>query len=267
MLEASKGEEGRVILIGGSGVAFSISAEELTRDLGRPVYNGGIQATIGYRNLIDLYAPYLDPDNDTIVLVPEPELIAGDARYSQTWCDVIYLRKAVGDLVRQPRCLPNIVHRTYQEVRHHMTGAQDVDPIYRRSGFNARGDMTAHLAVERPTVDFRTYSVPELDEAAVSRFEDTVGRAFTERGLAVLYVPSAVPQKACDTEPERLRALIDRLAQLSTVEVPTYDFETYCFAHDLFFDGAGHLNRRGRLIQTENVRRAISYTVVHAGSK
>ena len=140
MLERSKGQEGRVVLIGGSGAAFSVSAETLGEALDRLVYNGGIQAGIGFRNLMDLYAPHLDPDNDLIVLVPELELLAEDERYSAIWCDVVYLRKDLVRLIGQPRCVPHVIHRTYQEVRHHLTGNTAVDEVYRRSGFNATAD-------------------------------------------------------------------------------------------------------------------------------
>ncbi|MDJ0641203.1 MAG: hypothetical protein QNJ15_00160 [Erythrobacter sp.] len=256
MLERSKGEKGRIILIGGSGAAFSISAETLGEELDRPVYNGGIQAGIGFRNLMDLYAPHLDPDNDLIVLLPELELLAGDERYSATWCDVVYLRKDLGRLVGQPRCVPHVIHRTYQEVRHHLTGSTAVDEVYRRSGFNDVGDLTSHITIDRPPPDFSEYRLPDISPEKIDRFEAYVQDNLIARGLAVLYVPAAMPEPACRWRD--VEAIAAQLSALGSVDSVRHDLTRFCLPAELFFDGAGHLNREGRVVQTENVRAALA---------
>ncbi len=252
MLERSKGQEGRIILIGGSGAAFSISAETLGEELGRPVYNGGIQAGIGFRNLMDLYAPHLDPENDQMVLLPELELLAEDERYSAIWCDVVYLRKDLGHLVGQPRCVPHIIHRTYQEVRHHLTGNTAVDQVYRRSGFNTVGDLTSHLTIDRQPPDFSEYRLPDITAAELDRFEAYVQDELVARGFEVLYIPAAMPEPACRWRD--VDAIAAQLSALSTFGSVKHDLSRFCLPAELFFDGAGHLNREGRLVQTRNVR-------------
>ncbi len=256
MLERSKGEEGRIILIGGSGAAFSISAEILGQELDRPVYNGGIQAGIGFRNLMDLYAPHLDPENDLIVLLPELELLAEDERYSAPWCDVVYLRKDLGRLIGQPRCVPHVIHRTYQEVRHHITGNTAVDEVYRRSGFNAVGDLTSHLTIDRSPPDFSDYRLPDITPEELDRFENYVEDKLIERGFEVLYIPAAMPDPACRWR--EVDAIAAQLSALSTGVVVQHDLSRFCLAADLFFDGAGHLGREGRQVQTRNVRTALA---------
>jgi len=256
MLEASKGEQGRTILLGGSGAAFSISAETLGEQLQRPVYNGGIQAGIGFRNLFELYEPHLDPENDLIVLLPELELLAEDARYSAVWCDVIYLRKDIGKLAQRPRCVPHIIHRTYQEVRHHITGNTASDPVYRRSGFNAVGDLTSHLTIDKPKPDFSNYIPPNITPEELERFEAYVQDRLIARGFDVLYVPAAMPERACASRD--VQALAAQLSALSTMGNVQHDLERFCLAPEMFFDGAGHLNRDGRLVQTESVRAALA---------
>ncbi len=256
MLKTSKGEEGRIVLLGGSGAAFSISAETLGEQLQRPVYNGGIQAGIGFRNLFELYEPHLDPENDLIVLLPELELLAEDKRYSETWCDVVYLRKDVGRLVRQPRCLPHIIHRTYQEVRHHLTGNTAVDEVYRRSGFNAVGDLTSHLTIDKPVPDFSEYRLPDITPEELERFETYVQDRLIGRGFDVLYVPAAMPERACVFR--EVDAIAGQLSALSTVDFVQHDLERFCLPPEMFFDGAGHLNRTGRPVQTESVRAALA---------
>ncbi|MEM9500353.1 MAG: hypothetical protein AAF941_00775 [Pseudomonadota bacterium] len=258
MLRESKGEEGRIILIGGSGAAFSISAERLSEELERPVYNGGIQAGIGFRNLMDMYADHLDPEKDLIVLLPEPELLAGEARYSQVWCDVVFLGKDTERLLGQPRCLPNILHRTYQDVRHHMAGTDTVDPVYRRSGFNAVGDLTSHLEIDRSAPDFSAYDLPNLSGGQLTLFSDYARTQLAERGIDLLYIPAAMPKAACRRSPDRIATMIAELEKLTTDGPVPAEMEDFCLAPNLFFDGAGHLNKGGRELQTANVRKQLA---------
>lgn len=256
MLEASKGEKGRIVMLGGSGAAFSISAEILGEQLQRPVFNGGIQAGIGFRNLFELYEPHLDPENDLIVLLPELELLAEDKRYSSTWCDVIYLRKDMPRLFQQPRCVPHIIHRTHQEVRHHITGSTATDAVYRRSGFNAVGDLTSHLTIDKPVPDFSEYRLPHIAPEELGRFEAYVQERLSARGFEVLYIPAAMPKPACRSRDAE--AIAAQLSALSTADFVQHDLERFCLPAELFFDGAGHLNRDGRAVQTENVRAALA---------
>jgi hypothetical protein len=257
MLERSKGAQGRIVLLGGSGTAFSVSAEDLSARFDRPIINGGIQAGIGMRNLIDLYAPQLDPENDLIVLLPEPELLTGESRYSQVWCDVLFLRKDIAGVRSQPRCVPNILHRTWQEARHHVSGADAIDPVYRRSGFNRFGDLVSHLKIDRPVPDFSGYDLPDIPPANVAKVAGYARQELIQRGFEVLYIPAAMPEVACERSPERVAALLDELGRLTTggpvMRDVTTEMARFCLASDLFFDGAGHLNATGRIVQTESV--------------
>ena len=257
ILKRSKGDQGRIVLLGGSGTAFSISAEDLSERLGRPVVNGGIQAGIGMRNLIDLYAPYLDPENDLIVLLPEAELLAGEARYSQIWCDVLFLRKDVFGLTFRPRCVPNILHRTWQDARHHALDTQNADPVYRRSGFNRYGDLIAHLDLDRPEPDLSAYTLPDIPPENVEAVTDYVETELVARGFDVVYIPAAMPQAACDQSGLALAALARELGAINPRSPVLRDIDTemarFCLAPEMFFDGAGHLNAEGRKVQTDSV--------------
>ena len=257
MLERTKGEEGRIILIGGSGAAFSISAEELTKELDRPVYNAGLQATAGLRNLVDLYAPHLDPHQDLVVLLPEPQMLASDDRYSQTWCDILFLRKDTVGLGRQLRCVPMVLWRTWQEGQHHWKGTDTVDGVYRRSGFNAFGDLTSHLDKDRDPPDLSDYDHPQIPAAKLDTIIDEVGATLSSRGVRTLYVPAAMPAAGCKKSPQRIDAMAQDLARLTTGPASAPDVSPHCLGEELFFDGAGHLNARGREIQTAAVAAAI----------
>ncbi|MXP10909.1 hypothetical protein [Pseudoblastomonas halimionae] len=255
MLQGSKGQPGRVVLLGGSGVAFSISAEQLGETLGRPVYNGGIQASIGFRNLTDLYLPHLDPEKDTIVIVPELQLIDLDERYTSTYCDVVFLLKRVDLLANRPRCVPQIIHRTWSEIRYHAQGIEASNPIYRRSGFNEVGDLTSHLTVDHAAPDLRESALTPITKERLARFEAYVRNTLIAQGFDVVVIPAAVPEAICDRDSSHFQKILDRLDRLNGPRALKPDGRDFCLAETLFFDGAIHLDAGGRKIQTASVRR------------
>ena len=75
ILSRSKGRQARILLMGGSSLGFSVSAEELTDRLGVLVLNLGVVAGMGYSNIWNNYRDNTDPEKDIIVLSPEYELL------------------------------------------------------------------------------------------------------------------------------------------------------------------------------------------------
>ncbi len=155
-------------------------------------------------------------------------------------------------LVRQPRCVPNILWRTWEEANHHFTGAREDDPVYRRSGFNAVGDLTSHLTINRPVPDLSGYTVPEIPPEKLDRFSAYVRETLIDRGFEVAYIPAAMPQAACRNR--AVESYVSNSSSLTTIDLPDPAIERFCLPNEMFFDGSEHLNRKGRRIQTESVR-------------
>ena len=63
-------EEEKIIVIGGSSVAFGLDSETLERYTGRPVVNFGLYADLGTKLMLDLSRPGIG-EGDIIVLAPE----------------------------------------------------------------------------------------------------------------------------------------------------------------------------------------------------
>ena len=60
----------KVILVGGSSVAFGVDAELLEQTLGMPVINFGLYATLGTKTMLDYSKSGID-EGDIIVIAPE----------------------------------------------------------------------------------------------------------------------------------------------------------------------------------------------------
>ena len=73
-LYAAEGE--KIVIIGGSSVAFGVDAKLLSEQLGKPVINFGLYATLGTKTMLD-YAKDAICEGDIIVIAPEMN--------AQTW--------------------------------------------------------------------------------------------------------------------------------------------------------------------------------------
>lgn len=73
---------GRIILMGGSGVQYSINSEELEKQLGIPVFNFGLQGDIGLNVLCSMMLEKIKP-NDIVVLIPEYLMLMDDDGFGE----------------------------------------------------------------------------------------------------------------------------------------------------------------------------------------
>lgn len=67
----------RVLIVGGSGVHFSVDAVQMEADLGRPVFNAGLHAGLGLNAILASVSDEIAP-GDVVVLIPEYDLLEND---------------------------------------------------------------------------------------------------------------------------------------------------------------------------------------------
>ena len=60
----------KIVIVGGSSVAFGVDAELLEQTLGMPVVNFGLYATLGTKTMLD-YSKSAVGEGDIIVIAPE----------------------------------------------------------------------------------------------------------------------------------------------------------------------------------------------------
>jgi hypothetical protein len=261
MLAASKGTR-RIVLVGGSGMGLSVSAEDLSRDLGRTVINTGVQAGIGYRNQWTLIAPHLDPAHDTIVLSPELSMLTADQFAPMPWCDVVFLSKQAGLLVRNPQCMPLVMQRMYEELRYRTLGEPPPESgVYRRSAFNASGDVVSHLGLAHATPDFSGDDLPARTSSSdIEGYRDFVRRKISRTGFATVALAPVVPSSVCRRYPDHVERIAQSVADLTTVpRIRAAGLvEDACFDDAYFFDGADHLDAAGRTVKTALFRKRLA---------
>lgn len=102
-LENYKDANIRFILLGGSSIGWSVSAQSLSEELDVTVINLGVSAGVGYRNIFNFYEDFLDPRRDALVLSPEYGMIFNplSGKPNISYCQVLYLNRQINwDAIR-----------------------------------------------------------------------------------------------------------------------------------------------------------------------
>ncbi len=248
----------KMVLVGGSNIAFGVDSGLLEERLGQPVLNGGLTVEMGIKFMLRDIEPALAP-GDTVLLMPEYAAFFGDmpdgGRTLAYTLASIYprglARLDVGQFFHLLGFAPRIVR--------YMLRPRDgrAEEVYLRSGFDARGDMTAHLGREpHRTIELDRFS-DRLDRKAVDVLEAFCAR-MEERGVACLFMYPLYHEASFDLNERSIRALQSALADRPRVKVLGTP-EDFRFPDGLFFDTAHHPDARGRRERTLKMLELLGY--------
>lgn len=240
------GDAKEYLVFGGSMVAFSVSAADMENGLGRPVYNLGLQASLGVEPL-RLYAPLLSPDRHKLVVVVDPLVIGVHADLTLTQCDLVFLEKQLSALALAPKCLPVVLWRQVQDIRYHLRPVDANGSVYLRSNFNAHGDQVGHLG--RPLIAGRR-AAPTLGLAPslVTSFIKEVKSL--SNGLEVVVVPPPASVSYCLRNRKPLTDLVAQVHTALSTDVSDIP-DLICIEDALEYDGAWHYGEQGRAQYTQ----------------
>jgi hypothetical protein len=247
-LAATKGQE-RILLVGGSNIGTGVSAEALSQQFQKPVFNLGVHAGVGYRNIWEVYKDELVPGKDTIVLSPEYELLTKDASYYPGYCKVLFLDKNIRNAAVQPGCWPRMMLWSVTDVPRQILNQPFTLNIYYRGAVNEYGDVVTHLDQKARLLPFNIFN-PGPAEADLANYLDFVLTDIRGAGFSVVYVPVVLARAACEGNLDSMTAVQSYFwRDLGVGEMP--DVEQYCLANWLFFDTIYHANRQGRVAKTK----------------
>lgn len=144
--ERLSGIEGeKVIIVGGSSVAFGIRSDLMEEELGVPVVNWGLYAPLGSRTMLEACFDEIG-EGDIVIFSPEqnPEMLSFEFQAEEVWqaferdyrsmfrfFDEEGLKKLQG-------AFPEFA---VSKMKYALYGKPDVSGIYRRDSFNEYGDI------------------------------------------------------------------------------------------------------------------------------
>lgn len=253
----------RLILVGGSNLAFGVESIALEQAVGLPTTNLAITAVFGTEFILNQAAAHVR-SRDVIVLSLEYYLFTGEAPQASTLATALetfpgswrYLRapqwKALldGGLVH----LSHIARTSLANARgyHALSGG-----VYRRDHFNDHGDMTAHHGLPSVPIVNRP---PKLPPAALHTTLESIA-AFVAlckaRGATVYFELPPWPAEWISAHPEIVGKIHTGLLEIPGLVVLNTPAQAG-FPREAFFDTEYHLTQAGGKLRTDRLIESLS---------
>lgn len=254
----NKIEEPKIIVIGGSNVAFGLDSELLEQHIGMPVINFGLYATLGTKMMMDLSKANVNA-GDIVILAPEMD--------EQTLSLYFNAEAALQGLESDWRILRYIPKENYSDlvggiydyvsskIKYLHSGPLNPSGIYNRDSFNKCGDIVYARPHNTMPLGYDPTKVLKLTPALFdAEFIDYVNEytAYCEQQGAVVYF-SFPPMNASATEPSNTEdALFDFCCYLyEKLDCKVIsNVNDYIIESNYFYDSNFHLNDSGAILRT-----------------
>ncbi len=243
----------KIVVVGGSSVAFGLDSELLEAYTGMPTVNFGLYAALGTKVMLDLSLAGIG-EGDVVVIAPELNSQTMSMYFStETTLQAIdddYSLIRYIDFDNIPSLLSGMFRHVGNKVKLAIKGKPDPEGVYNSKSFNAYGD----IVYERPSNTMELYYDPNtpivLDESIVGEdFVDYLNeyiRRCRMRGAKVYFSFCPMNELAVGEQytSEQLRAFERMLDDKIDCDVISY-VDDYILDAGYFFDSNFHLNDTG----------------------
>ncbi len=260
----------RLVILGGSSVAFGIQSEQLRAATGLEPVNVGLHMSLGLNHNLE-YVRRHGRSGDVVVLLPEYHLLASDLQDGDP--------KLVGQLLEQwpeaKRYFDRDAHDSWKRFldrdalwKSHEWFKRAViairkgppkDDIYRRTSFNEYGDVVAHYG-QQPQFFLTNSPLTEVDLERIDRTVDLLNDFALQcrrRDITVYLSYPPISQKVY----EKSNHVIDRIDRefAARLDFPVLHHpQDFVFPSEYFFDTDYHLNQKGGQRRTQKLAAAVS---------
>lgn len=254
----------RIILIGGSNVAFGLDAERMQKALGMPVINDGLHAGLGVVPLRELEG-YIHKDDKIVVsleysMFASRDIMEGDRAFLSDWIE--YAPQRINYLSDPWREAPGLYATMLQRkinraLNNYLFGGSlgETRRIFNGTKFNANGDFIGHLqeaSLARKKIPAVPYPVSGSQED-IFAFLEHFSEIAHEKGAEVYFAAPASRQSNCKATGETAMAdFFTEFERRLTIPLLT-PLQDVCLPDKYFFDTAYHLNAQGREIRTKRL--------------
>ena len=268
-------DEKKIVVVGGSSVAFGLDSEMLSEHLGYEVVNFGLYASLGTKIMLDLSKANIN-EGDIIILAPEldTQTLSMYFNAETTWqaldSDLSMLpyigTDNWGDLWGQfPEYFSDVASLALKGEKISPTG------VYRQDSFDEYGDISYAREYNQMSGGYDPSQIISLSPALFEQefldyMNEYIGYA-KEKGATVYYTFCPMNEAAIDenTTEESLAEFYKYVAQNIDCEVIS-DPSSTILDKNYFYDSNFHLNDAGVTVRTaaliEDIYRAMGKTEV-----
>ena len=257
----------KIILVGGSNLAFGIDSKAIQDSLGLHVVNMGLYAKLGLKYMLAQVRPYIK-QGDVVVVVPEYDQFYGDYANGDNTLNTALLyapADRIPDFIRSYSIVDVVLRPRVENARRSFLRAfaaaggkedvlfpPDTNTVYNRRSFNQYGDAVSHL--NKPGMNPDSIFVkplPPLKEFNRGTLKDLnaiESKSREANAHAYFLFPSYIDRSyvinvaAIDS----LKKKIAGGMSMPIVGGP----KDFVMPKQYFFDTRYHLNREGRYLRT-----------------
>ena len=257
----------KIILVGGSNLAFGIDSKAMQDSLGIKVVNMGLYAKLGLRYMLAQVKPYIK-HGDIVIVVPEYDQFYGDFANGDNTLNTALLyapADRIPDFIRSYSIVDVVLRPRVENARRSFLRAAaaavgrekqffppDTNPVYNRHSFNEFGDVVSHRDKKGlnpdsifvkplpPMKDFNRQTLSDLNSIAE--------KARTEKAHAYFMFPSYI-DRSYVINVAAIDSLNRRLS--SAMKMPIIGGpKDFVYPKNYFFDTRYHLTWPARAVRT-----------------
>lgn len=267
----------RIVLVGGSNIAYGVDSAILEHETGYSVINMGMNGYLGVRYMLEEIKPFLRRSDIVLVAFEYDSFYKsvegtaadqlmivkanpGALRYL-TWKQRVAAVEAIPYVAQQKilRLTREAIYASWSPLRMKLRPDLVVndDPVLNDieslAGFNDHGDLVSHLGVEWPyeLEDGIDLSHTPLNKEAITLLQ-RFGEEMRARDVEVLVSYTPVIRQFYDQHQRAIDDLHGLMKQSSSLVVPSPP-EAFVYDKPLFFDTVYHLNGTGRALRSERL--------------
>lgn len=254
-------DEPKIVIVGGSSVAFGIDSALIEKYTGMPVVNFGLYAALGTKLMLDLSAPFIN-EGDIVILAPEL-----DAETLSLYFSAGNTLRALDGNFDYLSYLPEEHHLslmgqsfafTFEKLEYLLRGTPDPEGVYNGKNFNEYGDLVYTRTENKMDVYYDENNMIELDKSIVSDdFVDYLNayiHAAEDKGAKVWYSFCPMNEMGIKggVDYERAFEFSDYLEERIDADFISY-IDYYILPAGYFYDTNFHLNEAGVRAHTVNL--------------
>jgi hypothetical protein len=261
--------DNRIILAGGSNVAFGVDSSRLEALASRPAINLGLHGGLGLALMVHELQDQARP-GDLVILIPEYEQFYGDTMNGDTeaaellqhhWSALPYFslwrqwrNLAVSTQVLASAATFALIDRAKMRLlgRHE---PKEGFSVYRNDAFDEHGDMVGHLN-QQPKADQVAKGFERISGGFNQRAVSVIARCaevLSAQGVTFVMLYPSVATGFWDLNQDLAEQVAESIQPTLTVTEP----QDWVFPNDWFYDTPYHLAALGREIRTDHLARVI----------
>lgn len=245
----------KLIIVGGSSVAFGIRSDLMEEQLGMQVVNWGLYAPLGSRTMLEACFDQIN-EGDIVIFCPEqnPETLSFSFQAEEMWqaMDGNWFKPGIFSESELKQLLGAFPRFAVSKLKYMIEGKPQGSGIYRRNSFNEYGDIESQERERNQMTE--GYDAAQLidfsffpEEDFVQYLNDYAARV-KQRGADFYYRFCPMNESAVVNE-EKMDEWFLRLDKLTEFEI-LGDPHQSVMESGWFFDTNFHLNASGAVVNT-----------------